>query len=105
MLIYKFIKQEKMFEKFFFEGLDVKNSFKRKNELINKLLEMEDSEEFLELCIIELEELKTDKKVENKFSFNDIIEEQDFEALHHKYGMNSPDDVDKLDIKDLMEFL
>lgn len=105
ILIYKFIKQEKMFEKFFLEGIDVKKSSLRKNELINKLLEMDDAEEFLESCIMELEELKNKERRENELSFNDIIGELDFEDLHHKYGMASPDDVDKLDIKDLMRFL
>ncbi len=64
ILIYKFINQERMYEKFFFEGLDTKKSFKTDNKLINKLLEMKDPEEFLETCIIELEELKTEKNIE-----------------------------------------
>ena len=94
-----------MFEKFFFEGSDVKKSFEGENELINKLLEMDDADEFLKSCIIELEELKSDEKPESELYFSNIIEEQDFEGLYCKYHMKSPEDVDKLDIKDLMEFL
>ena len=105
ILIYKFINQERMYEKFFFEGLDIKKSFKMNNKLINKLLEMKDSEEFLETCIIELEELKTkDMEIEDKISLNDILNNQDFEDLYHKYDMKNPDDVDKLDINKLLDF-
>ena len=105
ILIYKYINQERMYEKFFFEGLDIKKSFKMNNKLINKLLEMEDSEEFLETCIIELEELKTkDMEIEDKISLNDILNNQDFEDLYHKYDMKNPDDVDKLDINKLLDF-
>ena len=106
ILIYKFINQERMYEKFFFEGLDIKKSFKMNNKLINKLLEMKDSEEFLETCIIELEELKTkDMEIEDKISLNDILNNQDFEDLYHKYDMKNPDDVDKLDINKLLDFI
>jgi hypothetical protein len=105
ILIYKYINQERMYEKFFFEGLDIKKSFKMNNKLINKLLEMKDSEEFLETCIIELEELKTkDMEIEDKISLNDILNNQDFEDLYHKYDMKNPDDVDKLDINKLLDF-
>jgi hypothetical protein len=105
ILIYKYINQERMYEKFFFEGLDIKKSFKMNNKLINKLLEMKDSEEFLETCIIELEELKTkDMEIEDKISLNDILNNQDFEDLYHKYDMKNPDDVDKLDINKLLYF-
>jgi hypothetical protein len=105
ILIYKYINQERMYEKFFFEGLDIKKSFKMNNKLINKLLEMKDSEEFLETFIIELEELKTeDVEIEDKISLNDILNNQDFEDLYHKYDMKNPDDVDKLDINKLLDF-
>ncbi len=95
-----------MYEKFFFEGLDIKKSFKMNNKLINQLLEMNDSEEFLETCIIELEELKTGEKLEteDKNSFNNILNNQDLENLYHKYHMKTPDDVDKLDINKLLDF-
>lgn len=107
ILIYKFINQERMYEKFFFEGLDIKKSFKMNNKLINKLLEMKDPEEFLETCIIELEELKTEKNIEleDNISLYNILEVQDFENLYNKYGMVDMDDVDKLDINKLLDFI
>ena len=107
ILIYKYINQERMYEKFFFEGLDTKKSFKTDNKLINKLLEMKDPEEFLETCIIELEELKTEKNIEleDNISLYNILEVQDFENLYNKYGMVDMDDVDKLDINKLLDFI
>ncbi len=107
ILIYKFINQKRMYEKFFFEGLNTKKSFKTNNNLINKLLEMNDPEEFLESCIIELEELKTEKNIEldDNISLYNILEIQDFENLYHKYGMKDMDDVDKLDINKLLDFI
>ncbi len=107
ILIYKFINQERMYEKFFFEGLDIKKSYKTDNKLISKLLEMKDPEEFLETCVIELEELKTGEKIEHNVhnSFNDIIDELYTESLYHKYDMKDPDDVDKLNIHNLLDFI
>ena len=107
ILIYKFINQERMYEKFFFEGFDIKKSFKTDNKLISKLLEMKDPEEFLETCIIELEELKTEKNIEleDNISLYNILEVQDFENLYNKYGMVDMDDVDKLDINKLLDFI
>jgi hypothetical protein len=106
ILIYKFINQERMYEKFFFEGFDIKKSFKTDNKLISKLLEMKDPEEFLETCVIELEELKNGEKIEYNIhnSFRDIVNELYTESLYHKYGMKDPDDVDKLDINKLLDF-
>jgi hypothetical protein len=107
VLIYKFINQERMYEKFFFEGFDIKKSFKTSNKLISKLLEMKDPEEFLETCVIELEELKNGAKKEYDFhnSFRDIVDELYTESLYHKYGMKDPNDVDKLDINKLLDFI
>ena len=91
-----------MFERFFFEGINVKKSFKIKNQVVNTILQMEDPLEFLKDCIIELEELKTGK---NKVNFQEIINSQDTDKLYSKYGMRNQDDIDKLDIKYLLEFL
>lgn len=103
ILIYKFVKQEKMYQKFFFEGIEFEKSFKYKNKLINQLLEMENPEEFLKECILELEELKTGEKLEKKVSLIDVLEKQDLENLYYKYGVKDIYDVDKLDIKDVLK--
>ncbi len=107
ILIYKFINQERMYEKFFFEGYDTKKSYKTDNKLISKLLEMKDPEEFLETCVIELEELKTGEKIEYNVhnSFISIVDKLYTESLYHKYGMKNPYDVDKLDINNLLDFI
>lgn len=101
ILIYGYIRRERMYESFFFSGSNLKESFKTKNNLINKLLDMEDPEEFLETCVIELEELKTDKS--SNIEFNEILNGVNNEELYLKYGMKSPDDVAKLDINNLIE--
>jgi uncharacterized protein YdiU (UPF0061 family) len=107
ILIYKFINQERMYEKFFLEGLDIKKSFKTDNNLINRLLKMKDPEKFLETCIIELEELKTGEKMKNNVhnSFRYIVDELYTESLYPKFGMKDPDDVDKLDINKLLDYI
>lgn len=105
ILIYKYVKQEKMYEKFFFKSEDVKNLFKGRNKLINELLEMDNYEEFLKTCIMELEELKEGYNKDLKVSLADIMEKQDFQLLYHKYGLKNLDDVDKLDLKNLMDYI
>ncbi len=102
ILIYKLVKQEKMFEKFFLEGTQYKKPLKFQNGLINKLLELEDSLEFLKTCIIELEEIKG-KKYE-QISFQDILAENDKEYLFIKYGLTDLYDADKLDLDLLLEY-
>jgi len=101
ILIYKFIKQEKMYETFFLKGMESKRPFKYKNELINKLLKLDDADELLKSCIIEVEELKGEKH-EDEITLADILEKQDIEVLHYKYGIKDIYDVDKLDITDLL---
>ncbi len=103
ILIYKFIKQEKMYEAFFFGGNEFERPFRYKNKLINKLLKLEDADEFLKTCIIELEELKEGKS-EEEISLMDILEELDLETLYAKYDIKDLYDVDKLDITSLMKF-
>lgn len=103
ILIYKFIKQEKMFQKFFFEGNEFKRPFKYKNKLINELLGMENPEEFLKECICEMEDLKMGEKLEKEMSITDILEKQDLKNLYYKYGMKDLYDVDKLDVNDILK--
>ena len=103
ILIYKFIAQEKLYENFFFEESEIQRPYKYKNILVRRLLELEDPQEFLKTCIIELEELKGIKTKE-EISFLDIMEDQDMEALFVKYGMDNLDDVENLDLNILFEY-
>jgi hypothetical protein len=38
-------------------------------------------------------------------SFRDVVDELYTESLYHKYCMKNPDDVDKLDINKLLDFI
>ena len=97
ILVYKFIKQDKMFKKFFGEDLNPKDF--KDNDLLGKFMEMEDAEDILKNCIIELEEIKKGEKIKKEIKLQDILEVQDIEFLCHKYGLKNLDDVDKLDLK------
>lgn len=101
ILIYKFIKQENMYDTFFLKGIESEKPFKYKNELINKLLEIDDADELLKASIIELEGLKNENQ-EKEITLADILEKQDMEVLYYKYGIKDIYDVDKLDIIDLL---
>lgn len=102
ILVYKFIKQNRMFKKFFDEDLYATISFKD-NEILHKIMEINDIENILKNCIIELEELKTKEKIEHEIIFQEVIDEQDMDYLYHKYGIKNLDDINKLDLKLLFE--
>jgi hypothetical protein len=100
ILIYKLIKQEKLYEKFFFEDSGLQRPYKYKNLLINQLLEMGDSVQFLEDCIREVEELREgpDRLI------NDIIEEKETELILAKFGLADLEEVDKLNLEVFSEY-
>jgi hypothetical protein len=102
ILLYKFVSQEKLYEKFFFEDSNLVRPYKYKNKLIEELVDMDDSVDFLKTCILEVEELKGTKAPD--ISFIDIIEEADIESLFPKYGLVSLEDVQDLDLNDLLEY-
>lgn len=101
VLIYKFVNQEKIYEKFFLEG-EFQRPFEYRSNLINQLLELEDAEEFLKTCILEIEELKGKKSAE--ITFQDVLALYDKEYLFIKYGLKDIYDVDKLDLDLLLEY-
>lgn len=103
ILIYKFVAQEKLYETFFFEDSNLERPYNYNNKLIEKLMEIDDSLDFLKRCIIEVEELKGIKP-ENKISFIDILEEKDTESLFKIYGLDHLDDVEDLDLNVLLEY-
>ncbi|HEY0196772.1 MAG TPA: hypothetical protein VGC02_04270 [Methanobacterium sp.] len=103
VLIYKLVAQENLYKKFFFEGSNLQRPYKYKNKLIEELIQMDDSTDFLKTCIIEVKELKGIKP-ENKISFIDILEEQDTESLFKKYGLGNIEDVQDLDLTVLLEY-
>ncbi len=102
ILIYKYVSQEKLYEKFFFENSGLVRPYRYRNKLLEELVKMTDSVEFLKTCILEVAEIKEGKPPE-KISFIDILEKQDTVSLLHKYGLAKLEDVQDLDLTDLLE--
>lgn len=103
IIIYKLVQQEKLYENFFFDDSNFKRPYKYKNKLLNELLDMDDSLDFLKTCIIEVEALKEDKN-EDEIDFMDILDRYVIEILLVKYGLVSLEEVDKLNTDRLLEY-
>ena len=98
VLVYKVIHQNRMFKSFYFRGIETQNSYSK---LINRINELENPEETLKECIIELEEKKENKSFK-KENFNEIMENYDINFLNKKYNIKKTEDLDKLDITELL---
>lgn len=103
ILIYKFISQEKMYEKFFFKDSNLQRPYKYRNKMIEELINMDDSQDFLKKCILEVQELKEEKH-ENEISFTDILDEQDTASLRAKYGLDKFKNIQDLDLSVLLKY-
>lgn len=103
ILIYQYVNQEKLYERFFFEDSNLQRPYGYKNELIEELVKTDDSVDFIKTCILEVNELK-EGKPQDETSFIDIIEEQDIASLLAKYGLAKLEDVQDLDFTDLLEY-
>jgi hypothetical protein len=105
LLVHRFISQEKRFKNFYYRGIDVKKNIPDDQGMISKLMELDDAEELLKNCIIELEGIKTGKKSFTPEEFNEFLIENNWNFLFKKYGMKNIDDVGKLDLERLLELL
>lgn len=109
VLLYRFVAQNNTLKKFYYEGIDIKPSFKDKTGILTELVNNEDSEEILKTCIMEIEESKkeiqdeSDKGEQKKF--HEVLNSYDIQVLYQKYGMSGVEDVDKLDINRILEAL
>lgn len=103
ILIYKYVSQEKLYEKFFFEDSNLQRPYRYRNQLVEELVKMDESVEFLKTCILEVEEIK-EGKLPEEISVIDILEEQDTGSLLRKYGLGKLEDVQDLDLTDLIEY-
>jgi hypothetical protein len=103
ILIYKYVSQEKIYEKFFFEDSNLQRPYRYRNELIGELVKMDDSVDFIKTCILEVKELK-EGKPQDEISFIDILEAQDTASLLAKYGLAKLEDVQDLDLTDLLVY-
>jgi hypothetical protein len=102
VLLYRFISQNNTLKKFYYEGVDIKPVFDDETGLLTKLTQLDDAEDILRNCIMELEESKEDNELND---FNEVLHSYDTEILYHKYGMSGVEDVDKLDIKKIVNSL
>jgi hypothetical protein len=109
VLLYRFVAQNNTLKKFYYEGVDVKPSFKDKTGILTELVNNEDSEEILMTCIMEIEDSKKEiQDEENKGEqrkFHEVLNSYDIQTLYKKYGMSGVDDVDNLDINRIIEAL
>ena len=103
IILYKVIHQNNTFNSFFCHDIDITPP-KSDSNLINELDELENAEEMLKKCIVELEEIKQNEKLEDKI-FYEIIARYDLRELYEKYNIKEPKDLDKLDIKELLNIL
>lgn len=101
IIIYKAIIRNNSFKSFFYKGIDFKQP-KTASKILNKLNKIENPEELLKKCIVELEEIKENKKLEEKV-FYEIMKKHDLDSLNEKYDINKLEDLDKLDINELLE--
>lgn len=107
ILLYRFVVQNNTLKKFYYEGVDIKPSFKDETGILTELIKNEDSEEILKTCIMELEELNGTeeevKKEENEVKkFHEVLDSYDIELLYKKYGMSGVEDVDKLNLEKIV---
>jgi hypothetical protein len=103
VLLYRFVAQNNTLKKFYYEGVDIKPSFKDETGILTELVKNEDSEEILKTCIMELEESKEviEDKEEIK-EFHEVLDSYDIGVLYKKYGMSGVEDVNKLDIQKII---
>jgi len=105
VLLYRFVAQNNTLKKFYYEGVDIKPSFKDETGILTELIKNEDSEEILKTCIMELEESKgTEREVkkEEVKKFHEVLDSYDLELLYKKYGMSGVEDVDKLNLEKIV---
>lgn len=101
ILIYKTVHQNRMANAFYFKGVESKDT---SSKLINRINELPDPEDTLKRCIIELEEMKKDRKLKIE-NFNELLDEYDIGFLRRKYYIRDIRDMDNLDVDELLRLL
>jgi hypothetical protein len=105
LIVHRFIAQEKKFKNFYYQGIDIKENIPSDQGIVYKLMELDDAEELLKNCILELEDMKRDGKSFNPSEFHEFLINQDWGFLYKKYGMKTSEDVGHLDLERLLELL
>lgn len=105
LIVHRFISQKKKFKNFYYQGIDVKENIPSDQGMLNKLMELDDADELLKNCIMELEDMKHNGKSFNPSEFQEFLTDQDWSFLYKKYRMKTFEDVGKLDLERLLELL
>ncbi len=105
LILHRFISQEKRFKNFYYQGIEVKENIYDDQGMVSKLMTMDDSENLLKNCIIELEGIRTGRKSFTPEEFNEFLINQDWNLLYKKYGMKNIDNVGELDLESLLKLL
>lgn len=105
LIVHRFISQKKKFKNFYYQGIDVKENIPSDQGMLNKLMELDDVDELLKNCIMELEDMKHNGKSFNPSEFQEFLTDQDWSFLYKKYRMKTFEDVGKLDLERLLELL
>lgn len=105
LIVHRFISQENRLKSFYYQGIDVNKKFNDDQGMVSKLLELDDAEDLLKNCIMELEDMKLTKQSFTTAQFQEFLIDQDWKFLYKKYGMKTSDDVGKLDLGMFLELL
>ncbi|MGC9516661.1 MAG: hypothetical protein ACP5C3_03065 [Methanomicrobiales archaeon] len=104
VIIYKLISQHRLLKKFYYNGVEFADPFIDNSKLIQEFIELDNTEEMLKTSIIEIEKINN-PDLGNKINFSDILDSFDMDLLKYKYNITKPADIDKLDIKKLLNRL
>jgi hypothetical protein len=113
IIIYKFISQKRLLNKFFFEGLEdqIPSRDLSSNPMVKEIVEMDDSSQILRECILELEEITLSrfKEVYDIEDYEDLFQmilfKNNVESLCVKFGLKDCNEIEKLNIKNLIEII
>ncbi|MGL4670307.1 MAG: hypothetical protein ACRCVG_06945 [Methanobacteriaceae archaeon] len=118
IILYKFVLQKKLYDKFYLtDSLAIfrdKNNSKQNTghkigttePIVKEILSMENSEKFLEKCLLELEELRPPTfDRDYKVSINYITNRKSVEYLAKAHGLKDSEDIANLKIENLIKLL
>jgi hypothetical protein len=101
ILLYRFVSQINTLKRFYYSGMDYKPVFEDDTGILTELVENEESEEILKTCILEIEEGKGNKDMK----FHEVLDSYDVEELYNKYELQDVVEVNKLDLKKIVDSL
>jgi hypothetical protein len=99
LLIYRFVEEDRLFRKFYGTGLPTGD-----NQILNQILKMDDAEDILRNCILELEEIITGSRP-SRLEFEEMIVNYDPSDSYRKYGLKGLGDVYKLDLEKIVNLI